>query len=257
MQGRLQQLSIPWCKQLSDKGLAALAANCTGLLALDVRGCGDAKRSEGSGASADKGVGEHPLTDAGIVQIATRCPSLTHLDVSHCHLISDASLRTVVLSCPMMDELATQGCPLVTDAALADIAAQCSLSILNIACCNVTDAGFVVVKDMPALHMLDISFCRHLTDAALEHLAAGCPQLTVLRAWGSRFSDLAVDSFQKQRPEVQIEHGHLPSDVLEPEAGTEEDDAGSDLLPRLSSASSASNEAKRSGDEIKLTSDRI
>jgi len=141
----------------------------------------------------------------------------------------------------MMDSLAVQGCQLLTDACIADMAAQCSLSTLNLAYCNFTDGASVELGEMSSLRSLDVSFCPNLTDQTLEALEAPSHRLRLLRAWGSHFSEASVAKLFQRLPELEVEHGHSASQSWAADrAGSEDDEAGLDVLPRLSLTKSPS-----------------
>lgn len=50
---------------------------------------------------------------------------------------------------------------------------------------SVSDPILVALaKHAPRLERLDVSFCRHVTDAGLGQLVSACPALTHIELWG-------------------------------------------------------------------------
>jgi len=222
---QLKKLSIPWCKGISDRSLSALSEHCPWLEQLDVRGSGGSK----GGSTTDE------VTDKGLVSIARGCPVLCILELSHCTNLGDESLSALAEGCPKLEHVSLQGAPRITNHGLIGLFSLCpGLVSLNLAYCNITDELLLDMQKLQHLHILDISFCPNLGDKALSNLAAGSDSLKILRAWGSHFSDVAMQGYQDQRPFVSVEHGMLPTETLETPPGTEEDYDGQDFLPRIS-----------------------
>ena len=44
-------------------------------------------------------------TDAGIIALATHCPSLTSMDLSHCYNITDAAVIALATHCPSLTSM--------------------------------------------------------------------------------------------------------------------------------------------------------
>ena len=60
-------------------------------------------------------------TDAGIIALATHCPSLTSMDLCGCSNITDAAVIALATHCPSLTWLGSAGCPNLTAAAVATL----------------------------------------------------------------------------------------------------------------------------------------
>jgi len=70
------QLNLLNCHRVTDGGVAAIAAGCPNLRALDLYAC-------------DK------VTDQGVAAIREGCPRLAKLDLGRCYQVTDASLHAI------------------------------------------------------------------------------------------------------------------------------------------------------------------
>merc|ERR1712166_132035 len=68
------------CKQITDIGLASLAAGCSAITTLNLGGCGQ-------------------FTDAGLASLAAGCSAITTLDLSECSQITDIGLASLAAGC--------------------------------------------------------------------------------------------------------------------------------------------------------------
>ena len=53
--------------------------------------------------------------------LATSCPWLLHLDVSHCTQLTDAAIHTLARGCPRLAVLNVEGCDSLTSTALQQL----------------------------------------------------------------------------------------------------------------------------------------
>merc|ERR1711865_417440 len=80
------QIARPWWRwvrgrqDITDKGLASLAAGCTAIVTLNLGGCDQ-------------------ITDAGLASLAAGCTAIVTLDLSGCDQITDAGLASLAAGC--------------------------------------------------------------------------------------------------------------------------------------------------------------
>ncbi len=184
----LRSLSLHYCKNITNTGIANITANLKQLASLDIAYC-------------------KSITDAEVTLIATDLPNLTSLDLSHCPLIGDAGIRSIATNLHLTS-LNVQGCTQITDAGIKSIAIHMrSLTCLNLrGCRKITDEGIKsIVNNLPQLReltladiaishtsleriadkmhnltSLDISRCKQVNDNTLRTIAREMPRLTCL-----------------------------------------------------------------------------
>jgi hypothetical protein len=211
---RIQSLDVSGCDQLTDDGLARLAA-CTALRRLNLAGLdhlsdlsplhalphlehlnlADCDNLDDSTVAALlHRVALTSLSVAGLDELgAASCRALatqqrlTQLSVAGCAGICANDWRALKL--PALTDLSIAGCA-VDDVAITDLSCcSGSLTSLNLRSCNrLTAAGLhAVASYLPALTDLNLSKIRadSLTDEALAQIAAGCPRLQRLHAAAS------------------------------------------------------------------------
>lgn len=107
---RIERLTLPNCKHLTDAGLIPLVSNNTHLYSLDISS------------------GEQ-ITEASIYAIAKHCPRLQGLNISHCLRISSESLVRLAQACKYLKRVSryahhttAAGCTSLANASL--VAAQ-------------------------------------------------------------------------------------------------------------------------------------
>ncbi|VDM31104.1 unnamed protein product, partial [Hydatigera taeniaeformis] len=148
----LRVLEASQCIQITDTGLAALARNCVNayfkwlnssdevLEKLDLEYCSQ-------------------VTDATLIQLATYCPRINTLVLSHCDQITDEGITRLVggLCGPQqLQRLAMDNCPLLTDS---------SLEMLGSVCQN--------------LCQVDLYDCQLITRQGIENLKQQNPRLKI------------------------------------------------------------------------------
>ena len=97
------------CDQITDAGLATIAAGCPDLETLYLDSC-------------------EQITDAGLATIGAGCPDLKSLHLDSCEQITDAGLATIAAGCPYLEYLSLTNCNWITDAGLATIGEGCRVS---------------------------------------------------------------------------------------------------------------------------------
>jgi hypothetical protein len=149
-----------------------------------------------------------PLKLSDYRSLAQRCPLLREVDVPHSKL-DDAGLEAVGANCVHLEVLKLEKNAKVTNKGLVAVARNRALTTLCLnGCPNITDAGLrAVAQNCPLLERVDLSHSAAVTDATLlalgqtcHHLrelslravsvthvgllavAAGCPQLRMVRA---------------------------------------------------------------------------
>jgi hypothetical protein len=149
-----------------------------------------------------------PLKPSDYRSLAQRCPLLREVDVPHSKL-DDAGLEALGANCVHLEVLKIEKNAKVTNKGLLAVARNRALTTLRLnGCPIITDAGLqAVAQSCPLLERVDLSHssavtdasliaigqtCHHLrelslravpvTHAGLRAVAAGCPQLQVMRA---------------------------------------------------------------------------
>merc|ERR1712166_1511292 len=86
------QIARPWWRwvrggrDVTDSGLASLAAECPAIITLALCAC-------------------ELITDTGLASLAAGCPAITTLDLSECNQITDTGLASVAAGCPAITKL--------------------------------------------------------------------------------------------------------------------------------------------------------
>ena len=150
-----------WSK-ITDASLLIVAAHCPALASLNVK--------------------SKAITDIAIKALAR--PALTSLNIGLCKQVTDTGLEAIATNCPGLIFLQTMFCERITDTSMMAIARNCpSLARLNLGgCSGLTSATLTAVgTHLSALQDLRVLFLSNaVTDAVLECIAAGCPQLSYL-----------------------------------------------------------------------------
>lgn len=161
-------LALDGCP-IEDTGLRAIGATAPFLRWLSLRNC-------------DR------LTDTGVAALS-RLTRLESLDLRGCLQVTDAAIDHLT-SMTELARLDLTNCGQLTDRGLGPLAALRDLSRLRLEGCHkLTDRGVEeLVEVAPHLVSLDLSYCQHLTDGAIERLGqlealqrlsvVGCNRLT-------------------------------------------------------------------------------
>ncbi|KNC49514.1 uncharacterized protein AMSG_11885 [Thecamonas trahens ATCC 50062] len=149
----LERVSLPSGRNITAKGLAALAA------------CRSLKEVRISWA-------EHLGDDA--LEALAECTSLTTISLDACTGVGDAGVAALASGCgSALTSITLSGCDQVADGGLQALADGCP---------RVTSAGIIALADScPQLTAVDVSDCERVGDEALAALAIGCPRLETLR----------------------------------------------------------------------------
>lgn len=219
---RVERLTLPNCKGLTDSGLTALVTNNDHLLALDMSGVEQA-------------------TDASILAIAEHCKRLQGLNVSGCTRISSEAMAVLARSCRYIKRLKLNECGQLDDEAVLAFAEHCpnlleidlmqcrlvgnasitallsqgqSLRELRLVSCDLMDDGAFLSlprnRTYEHLRILDLTSCIQLTDRAVERIIEVAPRLRNLVLSKCRaITDAAVYAISKLGKNLHYVHlGH-------------------------------------------------
>ncbi|XXG70924.1 hypothetical protein AAC387_Pa07g0291 [Persea americana] len=180
--------------QLSDAGLLAISSACLDLEVLYI-----------SRASH--------CTDAGFAAIAASCRKLRKLHIDTCAKfggyyggVGDDGVVSIAARCSQLQEVVLMGVAL-TVISLHALASNCP-SLERMALCNIDsvgdpELGFVAAK-FSALRKLCIKNCP-VSDAGIEAIAAGCPNLVKLKVKRCKeVTQANVCRLRQQRVELVI-----------------------------------------------------
>ncbi|MDP2435007.1 MAG: hypothetical protein Q8P67_04640 [archaeon] len=158
---QLRNLQLSGMKNLSDRGLSALASLCPQLEVLNLAGL-------------------RYISDAGILTLARCCPKLGNINLSLCGQLTDRSLPALIeRCCPSLRYLTLHGTGAGQDT-LQAIAQHCSqlvaLSLFGLR--GVTNQAVAeAVCANTSLRHLDVSNILNLSDDCVAQIALSCPNL--------------------------------------------------------------------------------
>ena len=172
---RLRRLNLSYCKHITDRSMAHLAAHAANRLqSLTLTRC-TSITDAGFQAWAPYRFNELThlcladctyLSDNSIIALVNAAKNLTHLDLSFCCALSDTATEVVALGLPLLRELRLAFCgSAVSDASLGCIALHLNelrgLSVRG--CVRVTGNGVEnVLEGCGRLEWVDISQCKNL-----------------------------------------------------------------------------------------------
>jgi F-box/leucine-rich repeat protein 7 len=172
---RLRRLNLSYCKHITDRSMAHLAAHASSRLqSLTLTRC-TSVTDAGFQSWAPYRFTELThlcladctyLSDKAIVALVSAAKNLTHLDLSFCCALSDTSTEVVALGLPNLRELRMAFCgSAVSDASLGCVALHLNelrgLSVRG--CVRVTGNGVEnVLEGCSRLEWVDVSQCKNL-----------------------------------------------------------------------------------------------
>lgn len=169
----LAALNLSSCKRLSEALFARLPAGCPRLSRVELRDCDS-------------------LTDE-VLRHLSRCPSLQHVDVSRCALITDTGVATLVKHAASLQHLDISWCPLLTERTL-DFISACLRGVPY-------EAGAAAAAASSARSPLLLSASR--TVARIRCLKVfGCASMRAE----------VVDAFRARFPHVEFRYAIAPRD---------------------------------------------
>lgn len=153
----LKDLSLAWCKSLTDEAMKAIATYCPQAELLDIRG-------------------NEKITAEGFIHVIRKAIKLKVLHLKRCINVNDAVLEVVAQNLPLLEKLNLRGCTRlgnITNQGLISVAENCSkLKSLDIAWHDyVSDEAMIAfAENCPHLGAMDLSGCAHLTVKTVEKL---------------------------------------------------------------------------------------
>eukprot|EP00998_Keelungia_sp_KM082_P000253 NODE_102_length_2664_cov_51.614111_g98_i0.p1 GENE.NODE_102_length_2664_cov_51.614111_g98_i0~~NODE_102_length_2664_cov_51.614111_g98_i0.p1 ORF type:complete len:838 (+),score=246.01 NODE_102_length_2664_cov_51.614111_g98_i0:191-2515(+) len=125
------------------------------------------------------------VTDAAMIHIARNCSLLAYLNVSGCTQLTAASLKVVISSCKNLEVLCAFGIPTLDEgpgSAFQSLHECRTLRCINVSYCpHVSDAALIsIAQYCPSLQMLDISGCSRIGDVGLQAIGSKCSNLLCL-----------------------------------------------------------------------------
>lgn len=172
---RLRRLNLSYCKHITDRSMAHLAAHASNRLqSLSLTRC-TSITDAGFQSWAPYRFNELThlcladctyLSDNSIIALVNAAKNLTHLDLSFCCALSDTATEVVALGLPLLRELRLAFCgSAVSDASLGCVALHLNelrgLSVRG--CVRVTGNGVEnVLEGCGRLEWVDVSQCKNL-----------------------------------------------------------------------------------------------
>ncbi|KAK4483819.1 hypothetical protein RD792_011028 [Penstemon davidsonii] len=187
----LKELSLSKCAGVTDEGLSSLVTKHKDLRKLDITCC-------------------RKITHVSLAHITNSCTSLTSLKMESCTLILAEAFVLIGQRCPFIEELDLTDNE-IDNEGLKSISKCSKLSSLKLGIClNITDEGLihigmccsklkeldlyrspgitdlcilVIARGCPVLEMINVAYCRHITDRSLMSLSK-CSKLNTLESRG-------------------------------------------------------------------------
>jgi len=155
----LQVVALYGCSCVTDRAVAAIAANCRGLVDINVSSC--------------------IITDAALTSLARGCASLTCVDFDNCCEITDSAVVTLSAGCPNLANVNLTSCCFLSDAAVLSLCKH-SRRLTRLELCNIgnlTDVSVAAIaSSLPNLKELHISSCPgRVSEAAVAALRSARP----------------------------------------------------------------------------------
>lgn len=207
---QLQCLDLGHCRDLTGRTLSSVAMHCPSLCRLVLTGCNLAAHA---GLSAV--IKQCPLqhlnlhacsgfVDLALQDVATHCPTLTHLDVSCCADMDPGFVLQGIAGCPQLThlDLSNPGNAICVPPGMLGKGWP-RLRVLDLRHNHrLTDSALeVILPSCANLAELDVTSCPQLTDRTLEVISASCTQLQDL--WigrRDRYSRNALNVLLTRRP---------------------------------------------------------
>ncbi|XP_043944058.1 protein AMN1 homolog isoform X2 [Protopterus annectens] len=163
---RLQMLNLQNCN-ISDEALRQLG-NCKQLKMINV------------GFRSGERVS---ITSAGIISIASSCPSLKEVYLERCSNVLDEGILAIARNCKHLQILNIGRCSNITDSALYALGQNsCFLQSVKFSATKVTDDGVTALVSgvcSQSLKEVYMDRCVNLTDGSVEAVLNCCPKLHI------------------------------------------------------------------------------
>lgn len=149
---KLQHLTVKFCQNVTEEALAAM-----------VQGCPDLKHLNLEGSQMTSG--HYGIRIFGFT-------NLIHLNLSHSRCLDDLGLLDIATRCCQLQHLDIDGIQWIHDSSVVSLTQlrASTLRILLLDGENLTDKAFVALGACKQLVCLGISFCENMTDMGLKGL---------------------------------------------------------------------------------------
>jgi len=179
---KLEELNLSSCENITDQGIKHIASSCHGLRVLFMEEC--------------------KITDDGIFAMSCGLRSLESLSLAYNKEITDAAMQ-FLSHCSNLTTLDLSYSRNVTIPAInASLRAWPKLKTLNLrGFTNFVSEALV----HPGLQVLNLSWCKNLTDVALHGIVDGCPMLESLHlAWCTKITSNSVHVLGKRAQHLRV-----------------------------------------------------
>ena len=199
----LKRIDISKFTILSDRGVSYLleicgelvafsAAQCHHLTDLALVGLAEASTSRREQQDGSKithlNLSGTQLQSTALEWIASVCPSLICLNLSHCSQLQDIAVCRLWDACTSLVNVDLSHCTRLTDSAFRHSQSIASLKSLNIrGCTSVNDEALRSIASLcPLLEVLCLVAISGITDQGVLHLTQGCKLLRTIDMAGKR-----------------------------------------------------------------------
>ncbi|XP_013597805.1 PREDICTED: uncharacterized protein LOC106305922 [Brassica oleracea var. oleracea] len=146
------------------------------------------------------------LTDSSIKDISENCPNLRVLDLANVCKLTDCALGYLANGCQFLEKLIFCRNSF-SDEAVAAFVETSGGSLVELSLNNVKKVGhntaLALAKFSEKLQILDVSWCRDMSDNALGYIVDSCSSLKVLKVFGcTQITDTFV--LGHSNPNVEI-----------------------------------------------------
>ncbi|KAF8100764.1 hypothetical protein N665_0218s0102 [Sinapis alba] len=146
------------------------------------------------------------LTDSSIKDISENCPNLSVLDLANVCKLTDCALGYLANGCQALEKLIFCRNSF-SDEAVAAFVETSGGSLVELSLNNVKKVGhntaLALAKLSKKLQILDVSWCRDMSDNALGYIVDSCSSLKVLKVFGcTQITDAFVGGHSN--PNVKI-----------------------------------------------------
>jgi hypothetical protein len=126
-------------------------------------------------------VQEKLLNDHRLPRFFDNTP-VREIDLSGCDKISDASIVYLAKKFPSLQNANLSFCNLITQEGIRHLCSNCTqLQTINLYYCNVNDVALIhIANSLPTLKSLTIAGCNNITDAGISKLSQKCTELIYL-----------------------------------------------------------------------------
>ncbi|PIN26329.1 Leucine rich repeat protein [Handroanthus impetiginosus] len=183
----LRKLDITCCRKITNVSLAHITNSCTSLVSLKMESCtlilSEAFALIGQRCPfvEELDLTDNEIDDEGLKSIS-RCSRLTSLKLGICLNITDEGLTRIGMCCSKLKELDLYRSAGIADSSILAISRGCpGLEIINISYCKmITDASLRSLSKCSKLKTLESRGCPLVTSFGLAAVAMGCKKLSKL-----------------------------------------------------------------------------